>query len=70
MDFVWLQALRDWLALHSRVKFDPIDQKLIEHLEGKINFDNSTPHPLIDDFIPTIEGEDGICYTHPKKSGR
>ncbi|KAI5585298.1 hypothetical protein POPTR_006G152700v4 [Populus trichocarpa] len=24
-------------------------------------------HPLIDEFIPTIEGEDGICYTHPEK---
>ena len=24
-------------------------------------------HPLIDEFIPAIEGEDGICYTHPEK---
>jgi hypothetical protein len=24
-------------------------------------------HPLIDEFILTIEGEDGICYTHPEK---
>ncbi|XP_078439192.1 NAC domain-containing protein 75-like [Wolffia australiana] len=27
----------------------------------------SSPHPLIDEFIPTIEGEDGICYTHPER---
>ncbi|KAJ8759430.1 hypothetical protein K2173_006959 [Erythroxylum novogranatense] len=24
-------------------------------------------HPFIDEFIPIIEGEDGIYYTHPKK---
>jgi hypothetical protein len=24
-------------------------------------------HPLIDQFIPTLEGENGICYTHPEK---
>ncbi|KMZ73811.1 putative NAC domain-containing protein 21/22 [Zostera marina] len=29
--------------------------------------DYNKSHPLIDEFIPTIEGEDGICYTHPEK---
>jgi hypothetical protein len=24
-------------------------------------------HPLIDQFIPTLEGQNGICYTHPEK---
>ncbi|MED6145726.1 hypothetical protein PIB30_027970 [Stylosanthes scabra] len=24
-------------------------------------------HPLIDEFIPTLQGENGICYTHPEK---
>jgi hypothetical protein len=24
-------------------------------------------HPLIDDFIPTLHGKYGICYTHPDK---
>jgi len=61
------EALQDWPGLPSGVKFDPTDQELIEHLQGKISFDNSTPHPLIDEFIPTIEGGDGICYTHPEK---
>ncbi|KAG5040464.1 hypothetical protein JHK85_012940 [Glycine max] len=28
---------------------------------------NMKSHPLIDEFIPAIEGEDGICYTHPEK---
>jgi len=61
------EALQDWAGLPSGVKFDPTDQELIEHLQGKISSDNSSPHPLIDEFIPTIEGGDGICYTHPEK---
>lgn len=61
------EALQDWPGLPCGVKFDPTDQELIEHLQGKVGFDNSAPHPLIDEFIPTIGGEDGICYTHPEK---
>lgn len=49
------------------MKFDPTDQELIEHLEAKVVAKESKSHPLIDEFIPTIEGEDGICYTHPEK---
>jgi hypothetical protein len=50
------------------VKFDPTDQELIEHLEAKVESKNmQKSHPLIDEFILTIEGEDGICYTHPEK---
>lgn len=48
------------------MKFDPTDQQLIQHLQGKIGVENSTPHPLLDRFITTLEGEDGICYTHPE----
>ncbi|PKU67067.1 NAC domain-containing protein 75 [Dendrobium catenatum] len=58
----------DWLGLPAGVKFDPTDQELIEHLEAKVSCQSSMrSHPLIDEFIPTIEGEDGICYTHPEK---
>ncbi|KAL1356539.1 hypothetical protein AAHE18_05G191600 [Arachis hypogaea] len=57
----------DWLGLPAGVKFDPTDQELIEHLEAKVESKNMKSHPLIDEFIPTIEGEDGICYTHPEK---
>ncbi|KAJ6420484.1 hypothetical protein OIU84_027926 [Salix udensis] len=49
------------------VKFDPTDQELLEHLEGKVKADSRKVHPLIDEFIPTIDGENGICYTHPEK---
>ena len=49
------------------MKFDPTDQELIEHLEAKVEAKDMKSHPLIDEFIPTIEGEDGICYTHPEK---
>lgn len=58
---------QDWVGLPAGVKFDPTDQELIEHLEAKVVAKESKSHPLIDEFIPTIEGEDGICYTHPEK---
>lgn len=61
------QGIADWPGLPSGVKFDPTDQELLEHLQGKVGVDNCVPHPLIDEFIPTIEGDDGICYTHPEK---
>ncbi|RWW66642.1 hypothetical protein BHE74_00025976 [Ensete ventricosum] len=60
-------SMQDFLGLPAGVKFDPTDQELLEHLEGKARSDPQRLHPLIDDFIPTIEGEDGICYTHPEK---
>ncbi|CAL5215068.1 unnamed protein product [Lathyrus oleraceus] len=62
------QGKPDWLGLPAGVKFDPTDQELIEHLEAKVESKNNMKsHPLIDEFILTIEGEDGICYTHPEK---
>nr|XP_043629637.1 NAC domain-containing protein 75-like isoform X2 [Erigeron canadensis] len=62
-----LEEKPDWVGLPAGVKFDPTDQELIEHLEAKVGDKNSKSHPLIDEFIPTLEGEDGICYTHPEK---
>ncbi|XVE98060.1 hypothetical protein REPUB_Repub03eG0072800 [Reevesia pubescens] len=62
-----LEGKPDWLGLPAGVKFDPTDQELIEHLEAKVEAKDLKSHPLIDEFIPTIEGEDGICYTHPEK---
>ena len=53
--------------LPASVKFDPTDQELIEHLEDKVSADSASSHPLIDLFIPTIDSEHGICYTHPEK---
>ncbi|CAA2941622.1 NAC domain-containing 73 isoform X1 [Olea europaea subsp. europaea] len=62
-----LEGKPDWVGLPAGVKFDPTDQELIEHLEAKVDNKESKSHPLIDEFIPTIEGDDGICYTHPEK---
>ncbi|XP_022144852.1 NAC domain-containing protein 73-like isoform X3 [Momordica charantia] len=62
-----LEGRPDWVGLPAGVKFDPTDQELIEHLEAKVKAKDMKSHPLIDEFIPTIEGEDGICYTHPEK---
>ncbi|KAE8810597.1 NAC domain-containing protein 8 [Hordeum vulgare] len=53
-----------WPGLPIGVKFDPTDLELLGHLEGKIS--RAVPHVLIDDFIPTIGKEEGICYTHPE----
>lgn len=49
------------------VKFDPNDQEILEHLEAKVVSDVCKLHPLIDQFIPTLQGDNGICYTHPEK---
>lgn len=54
-------------GLPAGVKFDPTDQEILEHLEAKVRSDIHKLHPLIDEFIPTLEGENGICYTHPEK---
>jgi hypothetical protein len=57
------------VGLPAGVKFDPTDQELMVHLEAKVRPGTAAApsHLLIDEFIPTIEGEDGICYTHPEK---
>ncbi|XP_022142097.1 NAC domain-containing protein 10-like [Momordica charantia] len=53
---------RSW-DVPAGVKFDPSDEQILEHLEAKLK---RSLHPLIDQFIPTLEGEHGICYTHPQ----
>ncbi|KAK9706738.1 hypothetical protein RND81_07G148700 [Saponaria officinalis] len=53
--------------LPAGVKFDPTDTEVITHLEAKVRSDLGKLHPLLHDFIPTIEGLNGICYTHPDK---
>ncbi|XP_057537398.1 NAC domain-containing protein 73 [Amaranthus tricolor] len=58
--------INDLPGLPAGVRFDPTDQELIQHLEEKAGPDDGF-HPLIDEFIPTLEGENGICYTHPEK---
>ncbi|KAI0492607.1 hypothetical protein KFK09_026883 [Dendrobium nobile] len=60
-------GIQNFPELPAGVKFDPTDQELLEHLEGKVRPDLQKLHPLIDKFIPTIEGDNGICYTHPEK---
>ena len=48
------------------MKFDPSDAELVEHLEAKCGVGNSEQHKFIDEFIPTLEVHEGICYTHPE----
>ncbi|TXG54733.1 hypothetical protein EZV62_019989 [Acer yangbiense] len=56
----------EWPGLPAGVKFDPSDVELLEHLAAKSCVGNSKPHMFIDEFIPTLEVEQGICYSHPK----
>lgn len=48
------------------MKFDPSDQEIILHLLAKAGLGNVKPHPFIDEFIPTVNEDEGICYTHPQ----
>ncbi|GAB4831318.1 hypothetical protein Ancab_005329 [Ancistrocladus abbreviatus] len=54
-------------GLPAGVRFDPTDTEILSHLEAKVVNDSCKLHPLIDEFIPTLEGENGICCTHPEK---
>ncbi|KAI3463045.1 hypothetical protein Pfo_019708 [Paulownia fortunei] len=56
----------DWPGLPAGVKFDPSDVELLEHLAAKRGVEELEPHVFIDEFIPTLEGDEGICYTHPE----
>jgi len=40
--------------------------EILEHLAAKCGVGNTKPHMFIEEFIPTLEGEQGICYTHPE----
>ncbi|KAJ8458121.1 hypothetical protein OPV22_031047 [Ensete ventricosum] len=53
-----------WPGLSAGVRFDPSDVELLEHLAGKIGLENSKLHMLIDEFIPMLDEDEGICYTH------
>lgn len=60
-------AIHDLPGLPAGVKFDPTDNEILDHLEAKVLSDSRKIHPLIDEFIPTLEGQNGICYTHPER---
>ncbi|CAK9180418.1 unnamed protein product [Ilex paraguariensis] len=56
----------EWPGLPAGVKFDPSDVEILEHLAAKCGVGNLKPHMFIDEFIPTLEGDEGICSTHPE----
>lgn len=58
-------VVKEWPGLPRGVKFDPSDPEIIWHLLTKVEEDLE-PHPFIDEFIPTVKEDDGICYTHPQ----
>ncbi|CAA3002442.1 NAC domain-containing 8 isoform X1 [Olea europaea subsp. europaea] len=59
-------VVKEWPGLPRGVKFDPSDQEIIFHLLAKVGVGNSKPHPFINEFIPIVDEDDGICYTHPQ----
>lgn len=63
---VCFQVVQEWPGLPRGVKFDPSDQEIIWHLLAKVGVKDLKPHPFIEEFIPTLDQGDGICYTHPQ----
>ncbi|XVF57973.1 hypothetical protein PTKIN_Ptkin07bG0025400 [Pterospermum kingtungense] len=55
-----------WPGLPVGVKFDPSEPELLEHLAAKCGVGNSKAHLFINEFIPTLDQDHGICYTHPE----
>ena len=66
LSFLYAQISCEWPGLPAGVKFDPSDAELLEHLAAKCGVEETNPHDFIDEFIPTLERDKGICYTHPK----
>ncbi|XP_058180266.1 SUPPRESSOR OF GAMMA RESPONSE 1-like isoform X1 [Rhododendron vialii] len=56
----------EWPGFPAGVKFDPSDVEILEHLAAKCSVGNSKQHMFIDEFIPTVDKQEGICYTHPE----
>ncbi|CAN6849973.1 unnamed protein product [Brassica oleracea] len=56
----------DWPGLPQGVKFDPSDPEIICHLLAKSGLLGLSSHPFINEFITTVNQDDGICYAHPK----
>ncbi|TKY63190.1 NAC domain-containing protein 8 [Spatholobus suberectus] len=56
----------EWPGFPFGVKFNPSDVELLDHLAAKCGIGNTQPHVFINEFIPTLEGDQGICYTHPE----
>lgn len=62
-------CIKNLAAFPAGLRFKPSDQELIEHLESMVlekEGGGSRAHALINHFIPTIEEDIGICYTHPE----
>ncbi|PWA97148.1 No apical meristem (NAM) protein [Artemisia annua] len=59
-------ASDEWPGFPIGMKFDPSDVQLLEHLAAKCGVGDEKPHVYIDVFIPTIDVDEGICYTHPE----
>ncbi|XP_076954314.1 SUPPRESSOR OF GAMMA RESPONSE 1-like [Bidens hawaiensis] len=56
----------EWPGLPMGVKFEPSDAELLQHLAAKSGVGNEMPHQFIDEFIPTLDKDEGICYKHPE----
>ncbi|KAI5080017.1 hypothetical protein GOP47_0005496 [Adiantum capillus-veneris] len=61
------EVIPEWPGLPAGVKFDPTDKEILEHLAAQVGTDASQPHPFINEFIPTLPADDGICCTHPER---
>ncbi|KAI6676997.1 hypothetical protein NL676_037793 [Syzygium grande] len=57
---------QEWPGLPRGVKFDPSDSEIMYHLLAKAGLEGLRSHSFINEFIPTVDEDDGICYTHPQ----
>ncbi|KAK2635868.1 hypothetical protein Ddye_030660 [Dipteronia dyeriana] len=57
---------QEWPGLPRGVKFDPSEQEIIWHLLAKVGEGGLKLHPFVEEFIPNVDQDDGICYTHPQ----
>ncbi|XP_038984904.1 uncharacterized protein LOC103695671 isoform X2 [Phoenix dactylifera] len=60
-------ASQEWPGLPRGMKFDPSDEDLLWHLRAKVGKGEADPHPLISEFITSLDEDDGFGYTHPQK---
>ncbi|XP_044390879.1 uncharacterized protein [Triticum aestivum] len=64
--YAFLKSLWDNRMPMAGLGFHPTEQELLDHLRAKLMDDGINSHPLIGEFITTIQDEDGICHTHPE----
>lgn len=62
-----LDNLREWPGLPRGVKFDPSDEDILWHLLRKVGNGEDVSHPLISEFIISLDNDVNFGYIHPQR---